>query len=504
MLSLSVARLNLLTAAAVTGALGLGVAVVVAPPLALGAAAVWGTVMLLAPSRTRLPGLYLGVLGGLLAGYLLFGRGFAYLGVGAVLPGLPVSTLFVGDLVLALGILAFALRPPRAQPLSPGAAALAGLVGLFMLWSLVATVPYLGRYGLAALRDAALWGYAAFALPVMTFLDSRGRLERCLGWFRTLIPAFLVWVVLAELLRSVPGRVPMVDDGVPLIDLKPGDVGVHLAGVGAFMMLGLHRPSDAGARGWRRGWIEALVWVGWSIDFALVAARNRGGGLAVLAALAAVALAARAWPLLKPVSAVALVLLAVTALNLRIGQVNGREVSVSQVTANFSSIVEGNARPELYATRRWRLAWWRRIVDYTVHGRYFWTGKGYGVNLADDDGFQVTADHSLRSPHNVNLTVLARSGVPGLVLWLVLQAGFAGRLLVVGQRARRLGERRGAAICTLILAYWVAMQCNAAFDVYLEGPQGGIWFWAILGAGLAVGTTAGAPAAGRRAREAVA
>ena len=28
--------------------------------------------------------------------------------------------------------------------------------------------------------------------------------------------------------------------------------------------------------------------------------------------------------------------------------------------------------------------------DYTVFGDYFWTGKGFGINLADDDGFQTT------------------------------------------------------------------------------------------------------------------
>jgi hypothetical protein len=29
------------------------------------------------------------------------------------------------------------------------------------------------------------------------------------------------------------------------------------------------------------------------------------------------------------------------------------------------------------------------------------------------------------------------------------------------------------------------MVINMAFDVYLEGPQGGIWFWSVLGLGVA-------------------
>ncbi len=32
-----------------------------------------------------------------------------------------------------------------------------------------------------------------------------------------------------------------------------------------------------------------------------------------------------------------------------------------------------------------------------------------------------------------------------------------------------------------ILAYWLALIVNMSFDVYLEGPQGGIWFWCLVG-----------------------
>jgi hypothetical protein len=33
-------------------------------------------------------------------------------------------------------------------------------------------------------------------------------------------------------------------------------------------------------------------------------------------------------------------------------------------------------------------------------------------------------------------------------------------------------------------AIWVAALINMSFDVYLEGPQGGIWFWSVVGLGL--------------------
>ena len=43
-----------------------------------------------------------------------------------------------------------------------------------------------------------------------------------------------------------------------------------------------------------------------------------------------------------------------------------------------------------------------------------------------------------------------------------------------------------AATAAWLLAYWVAMMIATSFDPYLEGPQGGIWYWVVIGAGLVV------------------
>ena len=151
------------------------------------------------------------------------------------------------------------------------------------------------------------------------------------------------------------------------------------------------------------------------------------------------------------------------------------------------SISGGESPGDLSNTRTWRLDWWREILGYTVLGNYFWTGKGFGLNLADDDGFQVARPEEapLRSPHNVFMTVLARMGVPGLLLWLTLHTTFAVSLIRACARARAAGFHAWAAIDLWILSYWSAFLVNATFDVFLEGPQGGIWFWCLMGVGLA-------------------
>jgi len=53
-------------------------------------------------------------------------------------------------------------------------------------------------------------------------------------------------------------------------------------------------------------------------------------------------------------------------------------------------------------------------------------------------------------------------------------------------RARRTGRTWWLAVTAWLFVYWLAALVNMSVDVYLGGPQGGIWFWAVFGAGLAV------------------
>jgi hypothetical protein len=174
------------------------------------------------------------------------------------------------------------------------------------------------------------------------------------------------------------------------------------------------------------------------------------------------------------------------ALDLEFDVGGARKVSPQQITASIGSVIGHNSREGLEETRRWRLEWWTDIVNYTFRGDYFWTGKGFGINLADDDGYQVEEEGALRSPHNGHMTILARAGVPGLLLWVLLQTAFAVSLLVAYFKARRAGREWWARVNLWLLAYWSAFMVNGAFDVFLEGPQGGIWFWSLFGFGIAV------------------
>ena len=178
---------------------------------------------------------------------------------------------------------------------------------------------------------------------------------------------------------------------------------------------------------------------------------------------------------------------AIVGTDIKLSAGQDREVSADQIIDNLRSIVGGRTETSnLEGTRAWRLQWWQDIIDYTVHGPYFWMGKGFGINLADDDDYQGTVmGLPNRSPHNIQMTVLARAGVPGLVVWSLLHVTFVLSMAVAFIRARRDRREWWARVNLWILSFWLAFMVNAAFDVFLEGPQGGIWFWCLIGFGIA-------------------
>jgi hypothetical protein len=190
-----------------------------------------------------------------------------------------------------------------------------------------------------------------------------------------------------------------------------------------------------------------------------------------------------------PIAMVVLSLLAVSyAADLEVPLEGGRRLGARQVVDNFASIVGNSDAGNLDGTKAWRLRWWKAIEDYTFHGPYFWTGKGYGMGLAEEDGFVVGLEHGgpvVRSPHNAQYTILARSGVPGLALWVSMNAAWFFMMFGQSMVARKAGDERWANVMLWVACYQLAILVDAAFDVALEGPMLGIWFWCLFGFGTA-------------------
>lgn len=400
-----------------------------------------------------------------LCGYALAGRGFAYLGF---------APLFVGEITLMLGIATLATSANVGRIMGSG---LIWLILIFMGWGAFRTIPYISVYGMDALRDGMTWGYASYAIVVAALIAANPRrLLVLMSRYRKFVWILLVlgpvfWLI-ARFAKPVMPLWPWAN--VELIEVKGGDYAVHLAGIYAWLV-GVGRLSNP--------------WVG-LLGLPVGLAMNVTGRAAMLSFILCAAVATALRPLTRFMVKLPIVIILLIAFgwgldaHLRAGPEVSREISVRQLFKTLDSILPGSRHHDLDSTKEWRLDWWDKIVKYTIHGPYFWTGKGFGVNLANDDGFQVFADQSLRSPHSAHLSILARAGVPGLSIWIALHAAWALTMFNAYFSARRMGHKRWCGLFAFLLAYWVAFIVNASFDVYLEGPMGAIWFWSLVGMGI--------------------
>jgi hypothetical protein len=82
------------------------------------------------------------------------------------------------------------------------------------------------------------------------------------------------------------------------------------------------------------------------------------------------------------------------------------------------------------------------------------------------------------------MTVLARAGIPGLGLWLLLGVSWYAMMMRDIYLARLRKEKPWASFFIFIASYVAAIIINASFDVALEGPMLGIWFWTLIGIGI--------------------
>jgi hypothetical protein len=423
--------------------------------------------VLAAESGVRLGDLFLIGVTVVLLGYAIGGRGFAYI-------GLP--PLFIGEVVLLLGLAAtFCCRHWKRLL---GDARLWPML-IFCGWGILRTVPFLSSYQFDAVRDAVIWIYAAYAFAIVAVLTEvptrfTGFVLKYRSFFRWFLLCLPVVFCIYRLLGAARPEWPWV--AVPIVQIKEGDVLVHLAGVMAFWVSGLGgRPSlkyvvILTVMLAATGVVDRAGTVAFGLVFFL-SLLYRPGNLNILRVVLTVL--------------VAVVLLWASGLRVELEGGKGRDISFDQILININSVLFDTGSDGLDSTKEWRLDWWKEIASYTLNGPYFFTGKGYGINLADDDGFQVLADGSLRNPHSIHLNILARSGVPGLATWVLVQGVWALLVLRAFFQSRVRGYADWSSLFFFLFCYWCALMVNGSFDVYIEGPPGGIWLWSVYGTGLA-------------------
>lgn len=158
------------------------------------------------------------------------------------------------------------------------------------------------------------------------------------------------------------------------------------------------------------------------------------------------------------------------------GEISARE-TIARMAASISPEMAESVGGDLadarfyYGTVYWRTHWWEKIRDeVSTDYKTLIFGLGYGYPLAKLAGREVEATGT-RSPHSIFYFALAYSGWVGVVIFFWLEISI---FQLLWRQFKVTGQIYG-------LAYFSYQFVGAFFGNFFETPQGGIYFYLLIG-----------------------
>jgi exopolysaccharide biosynthesis polyprenyl glycosylphosphotransferase len=416
----------------------------------------------------------LGLLSGLLVATAVFGRPFSKLGVDGVLYVTEIAVLLIALFaILRTGLGRAMTRTRQTIPVA--------LLALLWAAGAVAALRGVSQHGFRdVIQDIGLVEYSIVLVLVVTVVDSRERL-------RSLTGILVVAGVAATIAYAI------VANAAPTSAL--GSEHNPTSAVGIYLSLAV---LIVAARFAHRIHVHPLLLFGAGAAALLMSVTvTRSVTLAALVSFAVlVALAPRGGRMRAAVLALVLSLLVVFGSNayhsvkVRVDRespppsATGTSTpSTPTVTAAIAESFDPSAASGMNPNIRWRLAYWKFIVRESAHAPLLGTGFGHAANfrwsnILYDARVGNTADpNDVTPPHNSFLNVLYRMGLFGFIPLI----GLVG--VAVWRTARALrrplpGDHRALLVgFACLLAFILVI---ASFNVALEGPYMGMFFWTVL------------------------
>jgi hypothetical protein len=399
------------------------------------------------------------VLFGLLVGYMVLGRGFAYVGVGP---------LYVGE--IAVGLILLALMGATDTPAKVRAFAEepAGAVACLLL---VLFCAYLVRgqlsYGAKSHRDAVLLFYVVFAFFGYLVAGDEALLDRCVKVLSVAFPLCFLYGLSYPFGEAVRALSPIVNAETRAYLFGHYTMGYVCVIGGILYFLLLARPGA-----WRNTMILAGITT-------LLVLFSRAGYLAFAVSLMGLtALKRRLKRRVRIAGYVALVLACIAVLGMTEAYLptqNEFRLSVPNVAQRVVSIFSGD---HLLSAE---MADFEEIAQGTKHDRLRWAGesldtlaadpaaviwgKGFGFNLGEAIGFGA----AVRYVHNSYVTAVVLLGVPVAVLLLAFHAVVIWRG-VAFVRAADGAEDGARRLVAFLVLYHLAFLVVAGFAPLLSCP----------------------------------
>jgi len=394
--------------------------------------------------------------------YVFFNKGVAYSYMAEIL-------LIAGICILFINRKKFEIDIDRKQII------IGGLIFISFIFIIVGIFQF---PVLNVLRDSLAIQYAIFAF-IIYFLRNEyeyiwNKIIQIYKWVPLVL--FINFILFYFFVLYFP---PInIFGGQHILLYKNGDKSVHLLISTIFMFLFTNQYSKK---------ILIINTILISINFLILLAFTRSGTLSYIFALFSFIFFAKnkiikesIRSLLKYIPVILLISIVIfESIDLQ-GDSQGRTITFSQITINFTSLISSDIEGNLTNNKVWRYIWWAKLLNESFTLQHFFVGKGLGMSLAGNE--QLNDDDNLRSPHNFHLTILARFGYFVFITWIIWLVSIFKPLFT-----RKLAGKT-LAITSILLAFII----NGSFDVFFEGPMGAFPFWTFVGL-LFIENTYGSP-----------
>ena len=388
--------------------------------------------------------------------YTYFNKGIAY-------SFLAEGVLFAGLILLLADLKNYVI--PFSKPVL--------YIFLFLLAAFIAVAFNVTKYPVAEVaKDAAVFIYPAYVLVLFLFLPFWPQFIKGIATIYAVYP-FVAFTSL-QISMHLPSWVEFsLFNNVSLLLVKFGDMAVHLLFCSLLLLSGYIKVS-------KRLLLVYMVFILYLL--LMIATFTRGGFLAYMLGLSLFFWVYRQRFTVASLSSYFRIFIVffVAALFFYLNtkseeNFQGRAVGLEQLAVNIKTVFTNDEEGALTDNKTWRLAWWYKIISDAANPVTALFGVGAGPNLSLL-GEVSSDDESLRSPHNVSLTIMARFGIPLLIVWLA----WIYITLLKPLKNQTVSEFSRLLLFVLIGAFF-----NASFDVYLEGPMGAFLFWTLAGVFLA-------------------
>jgi O-antigen ligase len=361
------------------------------------------------------------------AGYLILNTGFEMLRIPPLGAGVPI-----GELVLV-----FSLCFIDVLALLPKIASQVWLLPILLWWALSLSRSLYDVHvgGAWSFRDASQAIESLFLIVGFWIVNSPVNIHYFFSWLRRMfilaIPYGLLFPFDNTLQKFSP-RLPGMGTGSAHLIFQMTNTPVILIWAASWLVIERGR-SRSPVRG--RELLAGLL-----VAFAVAFGQSRTTYLDVL--LVGVVLfvtrsrLATRWTALLLLGV--LIIGAVSVSGVEIKGRLGKKISLDFIVSHFEAI-SGKASSEDTAASAegvpQRIGWWRAIYKKMIRSpQKIVFGLGYGIPLTNYRGAAGTV---LREPHNSFISVIARLGVSGMLVWLLMQ----GALYIAWWRAYRLSVR---------------------------------------------------------------